>query len=382
MARRPRRRSPVFYLALAIAAAAVIMGVYALSTVLRMPPASSDPSRLQMGQGAHFLASADLDRDGHVDLITANCDASSISVALGKRGGGFGPVTQFPAQGCLTAVDVGLLDGDEHLDLAATSHTVNEVTVLWGHGDGRFDAQAVSTGAGTRPHAVLIRDMDRDGVGDLAVANGLTHDLAVFYGDGERGFPRETRVVTGQGGFGMIAADLNGDTWLDLVVANAGSADVSVVLGDGQGGFLTAVNHPVGAHPTIVDIGDLDGDGHADLAVSALWGHRVDVLLGAGDGSFVQGERLGQIHSASSVEIVDLDGMPPADLIVLGGDGTVHLYRGVGGGAFEPAHRLDTHLRASHALFTDLDGDGREDLAVSGFTSGAVVILDGADLEL
>jgi FG-GAP-like repeat len=66
----------------------------------------------------------------------------------------------------------------------------------------------------------------------------------------------------------VALGDVNGDGLLDLAVANEGSNNVSVLLGNGDGTFQAARHFPAGSRPLSVAVGDVSGDGHLDLAVA------------------------------------------------------------------------------------------------------------------
>jgi hypothetical protein len=85
----------------------------------------------------------------------------------------------------------------------------------------------------------------------------------------------------------VVVADLNHNGILDLVIANKGSRDVSVLLGREDGTFADEMRFPTGGKgPDALLTGDFNGDGHLDLATVAFENSEVLVLLGKGDGTF------------------------------------------------------------------------------------------------
>ena len=86
------------------------------------------------------------------------------------------------------------------------------------------------------PGAVLLADLNGDGIPDLIVANSGGNNVLVYPGlgngqfgppvNGTKGFPVGTDPT------GLTVADLNGQP--DLLVADTGSNDVSVLAGSGQ----------------------------------------------------------------------------------------------------------------------------------------------------
>src|SRR5687767_2417286 len=53
---------------------------------------------LSVGLNPHGVAAADLNGDGHVDLVTANTTPNNVSVLLGNGNGTFQPQLTFPVQ--------------------------------------------------------------------------------------------------------------------------------------------------------------------------------------------------------------------------------------------------------------------------------------------
>ena len=79
---------------------------------------------------AAFIAAADLDLDGDLDVATSNEDSNNVSVLANDGLGGFGaPI--FLAVGAGTAhVVAGDLDGDQVPDLVATNGAASTISVL------------------------------------------------------------------------------------------------------------------------------------------------------------------------------------------------------------------------------------------------------------
>jgi len=119
------------------------------------------------------VAIGDLNGDGKPDLATANFGfdtLGTVSVLLGMGDGTFGVHTDFPTGDAPYSVAIGDLNRDGKLDLATANFSANTVSVLLGDGAGGFGTSVdFATGAG--PSSVVMGDLNRDGKPDLAVAN-------------------------------------------------------------------------------------------------------------------------------------------------------------------------------------------------------------------
>ncbi|HYP89150.1 MAG TPA: VCBS repeat-containing protein, partial [Polyangiaceae bacterium] len=123
----------------------------------------------KLGGVAAHGTTGDFNHDGLLDLATADTDASLISILLGHGDGNFTALNQrtAPLPVTLTAAD---LNADGHLDLVAiTGDERAAVTVELGAGDGRF-ALGDSYTLGAALYDLTIGDFDGDHLLDIAVA--------------------------------------------------------------------------------------------------------------------------------------------------------------------------------------------------------------------
>ena len=68
------------------------------------------------------------------------------------------------------ALVVADLGNGAALDVAAANETSADVSVLFGSGDGTFEAE-IRIAAGTEPHRVVAADLDNDGDRDLVLGS-------------------------------------------------------------------------------------------------------------------------------------------------------------------------------------------------------------------
>ena len=245
------------------------------------------------GYGPQSVAIGDLDGDGRSDLAVANYGFGSVrgnvSVLLQQPGGTFAPAVTYSSGGTQPySVAIGDLDGDGCPDLAVANYGVDHtVGVLLAQSGGTFAPAVTYSSGGIWASSTAIGDLNRDGLPDLAVANG-GNNVSVLWGEPGGTFARPTTYDSGGGHACSVAiGDLNDDGLADLAVANSTTNDVAVLLGQSGGGFAAATAYySGGSSPRSVAIGDLNGDGHPDLAVANSGSGNVGVLFGHPDGTF------------------------------------------------------------------------------------------------
>jgi len=137
-----------------------------------------------------WLAAADLNEDGHVDLAVANKDSDFVSLLFGDGNGGFGSPSTLatdPDPATLAAAD---FTGDGHLDLAVgiwgieessdfNGDLSNRVSLFRGDGTGSFGDRRDFV-SDESPSAMRAEDFDFDGDPDLAVVHGNSVTLSIL----------------------------------------------------------------------------------------------------------------------------------------------------------------------------------------------------------
>src|SRR5262249_15257833 len=107
--------------------------------------------------------------------------ADELAVALGGGDGTFRRRQPLPAGSSPIAVLTGDFNRDGRLDLATANYASSDVTVSLGLGDGTF-ADASHFATGVRPVALVQGDFNGDGRTDLGVVNAGSDDVSLLLG--------------------------------------------------------------------------------------------------------------------------------------------------------------------------------------------------------
>ncbi len=328
------------------------------------------------------LAAADLDGDGHLDLVFAN-PSVDVAVALGDGAGGFGePPAAFDLGGFAPRDSVAAdFDRDGDLDIALAGDMAGTSGFLLLVSDGAGGLSISSFVAPVPPGVVRIAsaDFDSDGAADVAVLNsGRFPDdfgsVTIWLGDGSGGFTFSDSLNGGNLPFALAVSDFDEDGILDIAIGKKGGQNTAFLYrGDGAGLFevVTTANLSV-----VVDLvaADFDGDGHADLANAS--GHSVSVVLG--DGAFGFGPRTGYFpgDGTSSIAAADLDRDGALDLVVsVASNSSLAVLRGDGLGRLEPRRDFLVETGSQTLAAGDFYGDGYKDVAIGSSTPPSSVRL-------
>jgi large repetitive protein len=341
---------------------------------------------IAVGTNPMCLAVGDVDRDGRLDVLTANEVGGTVTVLLGVPDGGLtkhGDVSVGTVAGC---VALAYLDGpgDVWLDMIVASgwEAAGALVVLTGSGDGGFSAPRGFGSSAIVGVRLALAQLDADGWLDAITAGWDYHAVTVHRG-GAGGVFTQSGAFQVEGPSGLAIADFDGDGDLDFAVGSESTtAGVQLFSGKGDGTFSASSQYfsgPLQWH--MMAPADIDGDGFVDLAVADGPPGRLAFLQGKSDGGLEVGLNALNLP-ADGVDVVaadlNLDGR--VDLAVLMQDGSddalpgsLLLLQGRGDGTFVPRGVLLTGGGEPFNLgLGDFDRDGLVDLVSTNYKTGNV----------
>ncbi|MGH2541954.1 MAG: FG-GAP repeat domain-containing protein [Ardenticatenaceae bacterium] len=279
------------------------------------------------------MAFGDLNEDGTLDAVVGSvpvADVPNLEILIGDGAGRFAHLASLNnGSGAALfgeALAVADMDGDGHLDIV--SNTFTALSVRPGNGDGTFGSALLSGGGNGSSSVLKVRDFNGDSIADVVtVADSLdandarsTIYLNLGNGDGTLTFAQsfiiDARVPSGD------SADLNGDGLPDLAITGAAGFHT------GRGGMFVALNVGGSFGPTTrydaqtasLALGDLNGDARPEAVLTnASAGGLVEIWTNAGTGAFQPNpQQLPSVDSPYEVEIANFRAFPQPDLAVLG----------------------------------------------------------------
>ena len=338
----------------------------------------------EKGQWRNGFAVADMNRDGHPDIVHGPPRKAGIQPAifLGDGKGHFHiwREARYPDLKLdYGDIQVADLNGDRNPDLAIVSHLLGVVAMV-GDGKGAFklwnDGLEFKTEGESAPsfssRAMLVRDWNRDGRPDiLALGDGPQFLMSratgvedpgargeiVYLNQGKGKWTSVRGPVVDDYGDSLAAGDFNADGKLDMATATHvwGSTKI-LALQQADGTFAPQAFPALRPESSVraVLARDLDSDGRDDLVVGYVsrqfttWHGGIDVYYSRPEGwkrrALASWDGQARPHSFATG---DVDGDGRVDLAASRSDGAILLYLGDGKGWFvaEEGNELDAEQK-------------------------------------
>lgn len=260
---------------------------------------------------------ADINNDGHLDIVVVNRADADIRIFQGDSTGLFTAQTDVPIATDPFKLAIADLNGDGNLDIIVTDYDSNNVVYKYGNGDFTF-AVGGSVAVGTNPRGIAAGDFNNDGAPEVVVTNFNSANVSILENDGEGVLSFNTNISVGINPIEVAVGNTNPDQHLDIVVANYSSGNVMSFTGNGSFGFLASDTETVGASPNAVSLSDVDNDGDLDLVVAnRLGAGLVNIRVGANDGTFSGTAYKSVGDSPNDVVFADINADRKVDIVTV-----------------------------------------------------------------
>jgi Bacterial Ig-like domain (group 3)/FG-GAP-like repeat len=354
------------------------------------------PGSPTQGVPGNPMVFADFDGDTFLDFAAPAAGGTTPNqIVVYRCTSGTSPCTSYAAPVPLTTSN-GVYDscflGDGNLgsatvpqeDLVSANCLDANITV-YVNNSGTF-AQGVYYGAGARPSAVSVADVNGDGNGDIVVTDLNSAAIKVLLGNGNGTVNLATvgYVTGGAPLMPALIAHFNGAGNPVGVVLPDNQTNFAYLEGYGDGTFRSGINYYSqslngGFQPEGVGLasGDFNGDGIPDFVIGnsdcSKCNHAaVTVFISNADGSLQPG--VNYFPSISNyflqfVAVADFNGDGKLDIAASDNfNGVVQIFYGKGDGTFTtgPTYATDTTAGAHPVgiVTADFNGDGKPDLAI------------------
>ncbi len=357
-------------------------------------PLSFHEVSIAVGKGPRFVATADLNHDGKVDLVVANADDETVTVLLGDGRGHFQQAkgSTVPAGHLPNDIAIADMNHDGNPDLVIANHQSPYIRILLGDGKGRFQPAPGSpfdVHSNPHPHGVAVGAFSGKSNVDVITDSWGDNQIELLRGDGKGGLLLPGRFFrVGRRPYERLrSADFNRDGLPDVVTTNLDDDTVTILLSDGKGGFLEAPGSPdpAGGKPWQIAIDDFNKDGNPDLAIIPYErdlpaGQRaaVTVLLGDGKGGFTAMPgtplSLDGCHGSSSIATGDINGDRYPDIVVFCAESkNLAIFLSNAEKGFTRSMHSTPGGWGSVAV-ADLDADGKADIITANPDQGSIRI--------
>ncbi|NQT07340.1 MAG: VCBS repeat-containing protein, partial [Candidatus Omnitrophica bacterium] len=279
--------------------------------------------------GSYAAAFADLDIDGDIDVVAAAYNADEIawyenngSETFTKRS----VATDFNGANSVFIID---LDGDGDLDIAATAGIDDDLT-WWANdstpSDGGWTMSTID-GDLNGANSVFCVDVDKDGDIDILATADVGDDVAWWENNGSESFTKRKIEDSFNGAASISAVDLDADGDMDVLACASNSNKLTWWASDGtpaDGGWTEYTIDENVTDASILHPVDLDRDGDTDILAAEKSGDEVLWMENDGtplDGGWIKHRIDTGFDGASSLFPIDLDRDGDIDLLGAAGEG-------------------------------------------------------------
>ena len=321
----------------------------------------------------HRVINVDFNKDGFQDLVVSHGGSSTtVAVYLNNGDGTFAAPTSLTSGTTPVGLAAADLDKDGNVDLVSANAGSNTVSVFFGNGDGTF-LPAVNYGTSGGPTGVVLADIDGDTFLDIATANASGGNVSILINQQDTTFASAVNYASAFGAAYIAASDVNADGRIDLITTAVNK--LQILIQQPNGTFAAPVSHQPGGQLGRVVAGDFNSDGFDDLAVATDAGTNLYLLLNQQDGTFAAPTTITMADPISSLLATDVTGDGRLDLLVGSSSGkSVTFLQGAGDGTFTSTNTETFTGDVDAFTFADLNNDTMGDLVVTDTTNAQMTV--------
>ena len=360
----------------------------------------------QLPDGVGPMASADLNGDGHTDLVIQSVAGGKADVFFGSADGLLATAGSYAGSRPVQSMLLHDVDDDGRPDLVLEG-LGGRIEIFHGNADGNFSNVSEGGSGGADPTTGLgghlVAAVDSAGRHNFYTATPA--GVSVLVGQSDLSLTLQGIYNAGPGRTSFAVADFNGDGLMDVAVDSP--EGIATLLATTDGGLGSSRAFAAGRPALRGNLGNFSGSGNLD-ALLTISGSEALLLHGNGDGTFsaTATSMNAQAGSTGGAPIAGLPGVPQTPELVqaavvtvdVDGDGNqdvivaydntsadhahptsaaanaVYLWYGKADGSFSMPVVMACSRNFYQLAAIDLDGDGRPDLVMS---DGYVVSVQG-----
>ena len=274
----------------------------------------------ELANGASSVYATDVDGDGDMDILSASYIGNKIKWYENDGSEAFTEHTISSSAIGAESVYASDMDGDGDMDVLSASYLGNEVSWYENDGSEGFTEYVVSTDNTDGVTSVYAVDMDKDGDMDVVYSGSSTSSDSkrVYWceNDGSQNFTA-IYIKYQTGASSAFATDVNSDGNMDVVFSSRISASNGIYWceNDGSQSFATITVPSLVNLPFSVYAADVNSDGNMDILSASKADDKVSCFINNGSEVFTQNAITTSADGARSVYAADVDGDGDLDIL-------------------------------------------------------------------
>ncbi|MCW8817054.1 MAG: T9SS type A sorting domain-containing protein [Ignavibacteriaceae bacterium] len=248
-----------------------------------------DPVYYNSGYSPVETATADLNGDGHPDLVVLNYSGSNVSILLNNGNGTFQDQNLYSVMSNPRGLKIADYNNDTFPDIVTTCLGANVVSYLQNNGDGTF-ATSINSATQQQPWGIDSYDFNGDSFLDLAVVNSESNSFQILLNNQDGTFTSSFSALSGAGSKYLTIGDLNEDSYPEIVITrnyvnyifNIGV--LTVFKNNGDGTFTKYIDDEFGSGVSNIYIYDFNGDSYSDIITNSLLNNSYKMCFFLNDG--------------------------------------------------------------------------------------------------